>query len=132
MTFQPGDKKPVIIGIGQFTNRSENPEKILSPMNLIEKAIQRAEEDSTIKSLSQKINSLCLVNIFSRIYHDPLSELQSRIKVKPRHSSYTWIGATAPQWIVNRTAERIVKGESRLALICGGDAFHSKKINSRI
>ncbi len=129
MTALPGTRKPVIIGIGQFTNRSDDPEVIFSPMDLIEKAIERAEKDSTIKFLARKIDSLCLVNIFSQIYRDPLSELQSRIGVKPRHNAYTWIGATAPQWFVNRTAERIASGESRLALICGGEAFHSKKIN---
>lgn len=131
MTVLTDGKKPVIVGVGQIANRSEDPEATQGPMDLIEKAIQRAEADSTIKSLSQKIDSLCLVNIFSRIYDDPISELQSRIGVTPKHNAYTWIGATAPQWFVNRTAERIVSGESRLTLICGGEALHSKKIDAQ-
>jgi len=125
-------KRPVIIGIGQAVNRSKNEADIQTPLDLIETAIQEAEKDSGARELLQQTDSLCLVNILSRQYDNPLSELESRLRFKPKNKAYTWIGATAPQWFVNQSAKKILSGETRLALICGGEAFHSGKIEARI
>ena len=124
-------KRPVIIGIGQVVNRSNNETDIKTPLDLIETAIWEAEKDSCTKELIQQTDTLCLVNILSRQYANPLSELESRLRIKPKHGAYTWIGATAPQWFVNQSAEKVLSGETRLALICGGEAFHSGKIEAR-
>jgi len=64
MTGRRHFRKPVIVGVGQVINRPDDSGWVLSPMDLIEKAIKRAEKDSTIKSLALKIDTLCLVNIF--------------------------------------------------------------------
>ncbi len=124
-------KKPVIIGIGQVVNRSNDETDIKTPLDLIEKAIREAEKDSCGKDLIRQTDTLCLVNILSRQYDDPLSELESKLRIKPKNKAYTWIGATAPQWFVNQYAAKILSGETRLALICGGEAFHSRKIEAR-
>ena len=126
------EKTPVIIGIGQELNRATDISGTQTPLDMIIKAIQRAEEDSCVKKLMQQIDTICLVNILSRPYNDPLSELISRIDISPKHKAYTWIGATGPQWFVNQTIEKIVSGKTRLALICGGEAFHSNKIIARM
>jgi acetyl-CoA C-acetyltransferase len=102
--------------------------EIKKPLDLIEMAIFGAEQDSGVKNLIHEVDSLCLVNIFSRPYDDPLSELISRIGARPRHKAYTWVGATAPQWFVNRTAEKIFANQARIGLICGGEAFYSRKL----
>jgi len=124
-------KRPVIIGIGQVVNRSKDEADIKTPPDLIETAIRKAEKDSGAKELIKQTDTLCLVNILSRQYDDPLSELESRLRFKPKNKSYTWIGATAPQWFVNQSAKKILSGETRLALICGGEAFHSGKVEAR-
>jgi len=126
------EKRPVIIGIGQSVNRPNDASDIRTPLGLIEKAVQRAEEDSCVKELIRQTDTICLVNILSHPYDDPLSELISRIDIRPKHKAYTWVGATAPQWFVNQTAEKIISGETRLALICGGEAFHSRKIAAKV
>lgn len=124
------NRRPVIIGVGQCVHRPEDPSEIKMPLDLIEMAILRAEEDSGIKSLAQKVDTLCLVNIFSRPYDNPLSELSSRLRARPEHKAYTWMGATAPQWFVNRTAEKLFSGKARLGLICGGEAFYSRRLET--
>jgi acetyl-CoA C-acetyltransferase len=131
MTAYSHDKRPVIIGIGQSVHRSAEPAEIKSPVELIEMAVREAEADSHAKALIQKVDTLCLVNILSNQYDDPLSELSKRIGIKPKHQAYTWVGATAPQWFVNQTAEQIISGKARIGLISGGEAFHSKKIEAK-
>lgn len=53
----------MIVGVGQVTKRLDDPGWVLSPMDLIEEAIKRAN-NSAIKSLALKIDTLCLVKIF--------------------------------------------------------------------
>jgi acetyl-CoA C-acetyltransferase len=74
------------------------------------------------------VDDLCLVNIACLLEGNPLEDLVSKLKVAPKHKAYPWGGGTAPQWFVNRTADRISSGQTRLALICGGDAFRSMKL----
>jgi acetyl-CoA C-acetyltransferase len=95
-------------------------------------AVQEAEQDSHIKFLSKKADTLCLVNMFSISQDDPPALLSARLDIHPKHREYTWIGATAPQWFVNHAAEKIISGNARLVLICGGEALHSKKIDARL
>jgi acetyl-CoA C-acetyltransferase len=121
-------RRPIIIAIGQFTNRSYDRDSVKDPMEMIEIAIEKAEEDACFPSLREKVDSLCLVNILSSSSDDPPGELAERIGARSARLSYTWIGATAPQWFVNRTAEAISQGKLRIALICGGEAFHSQKV----
>lgn len=132
MPIFSSNKRPVIIGTGQSVNRSYDPADIKKPMDMIEAAVRMAQDDSCIKGLTAKVDTLYLVNIMSRHYADPLSELSSRIGVTPNRKAYTWIGATAPQWFVNQAAQNILAGDTRLALICGGEAFHSAKIEAKI
>lgn len=131
MTSYPHEKRPVIIGVGQCANRSNDPDHIRTSFDLIEEAVLRAETDSHVKSLAQKADTLCLVNMFSQPDASPLTRLTARLDIRPAHQFYTWIGATAPQWFVNKAAEKIVNGDEKLVLICGGEALHSKKMNAR-
>jgi len=121
---------PVIIGAGQYVHHPKDPSEAKSPLDLVLKAISKAEEDAGIPSLGEKVDSLCLVNILSlpHVQQDPAGALASVLGARPGYKAYTWVGASAPQWFVNRTAERIFAGKSRLALICGGEAFYSRKM----
>jgi len=132
MAISSFNKRPVIIGVGQSVNRSDDPADIKTPIDMIEAAVRMAQDDSCIKGLIEKVDTLFLVNIMSRHYADPLSEISSKLGVMPNRKAYTWIGATAPQWFVNQAAKNIFAGNTRLALICGGEAFHSAKIEAKI
>jgi acetyl-CoA C-acetyltransferase len=99
---------------------------------MIERAVRAAEEDAHAPGLSARVDTLCLVNILSIPPKGLPSELSRRLGATPTHEAYTWVGATAPQWFVNRTAERIALGNARLALICGGEAFYSAKLKARL
>jgi acetyl-CoA C-acetyltransferase len=128
MNTQPKKPRPVLIGVGQMVHHPQSVDEAKSPLDHIDVAIRRAEEDCGQPGLAAKIDTLQLVNIISWTDDPPLKMLAARLGANPANSGYTWIGASAPQWFVNRTAEMIVSGQARLALICGGEAFYSRKL----
>lgn len=131
MISYPCGNRPVIIGVGQSMNRSNDPDDTKTAMELIDDAIRLAEKDSLAASLVQQVDMLCLVNIFSMPHGNHLSELCNRLDIRPDKQLYTWVGATAPQWFVNQAADKIISGKAKVALICGGEAIHSKKIEAK-
>ncbi len=124
------NSRPVIIGVGQHVHRPQQSGEIKNVVELIKSAVQKAEEDAQVNNLSKKVDTLFLVNSFSMSSENPLLELTQRMGIKPDNTAYTWIGACAPQWFVNQMKERLDSGQSRLGLICGGEALKSKKLES--
>jgi len=131
MISYPCGNRPVIIGVGQCMNRSNDPDDTKTAMELIDDAIRLAKKDSLAASLVQQVDMLCLVNIFSMPHGNHLAELCNRLDIRPDKQLYTWVGATAPQWFVNQAADKIITGKAKVALICGGEAIHSKKIKAK-
>ena len=132
MNSQSENRRPVVIGVGQYVHRPQDYSEIKSPLEMIEEAIGKAEEDTGLTELAKKIDTLCLVNIISRSCEGLPAELSQRIGAVPTCEEYTWIGASAPQWFVNRAAKRIFEGKTRLALICGGEAFYSRRLEAEV
>ncbi|MBN1365948.1 MAG: acetyl-CoA acetyltransferase [Syntrophaceae bacterium] len=116
---------PVIVGVGQITNRSEDNKNALHPLQLAKMAIDASVEDSQCSGILSHIDMISVVNIFSWTYEDPASLLCEMLAVKPRVAEYTTIGGNTPQWLVNRAAKKIVRGEIEMALICGAEAMHT-------
>jgi acetyl-CoA C-acetyltransferase len=119
------DKKkvPVIVGVGQLVNREKTPDQ-MDPVKMMTEAGRIAAKDACINNLT-KMDTLYVVNCLSKSLKNPCEELSKELDCKPSETGYTGIGATAPQWFVNRVAERICRGSSDLALICGAEAFYT-------
>ena len=125
-------RRPVIIGVGQYVHRPKDSSEVKSPLQMIEEAVGKAQEDAGLADLATRIDALCLVNVISRSSEGLPAELSKRIGAAPAREEYTWIGASAPQWFVNRAAKRIFEGKARLALICGGEAFYSRRLQAEV
>jgi acetyl-CoA C-acetyltransferase len=67
-----------------------------------------------------------VVNTISWAYRDSPGLLAEAIGAQPREKVYTAVGGNTPQWLVSRTAEAIVRGDVRLAVIAGGEAMRSR------
>jgi len=130
MPHEINNSRTVIIGVGQHVYRSHSTGESKNVAELIETAIRKAEDDAQCKDLAKKADTLLMVNSFSITDPDPFSELTHRLNIKPENNSYTWIGACAPQWYVNEMSARLASGQSRLGLICGGEALYSQKLKS--
>jgi acetyl-CoA C-acetyltransferase len=119
---------PVIIGVGQVTNRANDISEAKQPIELMEIAAQNAEEDAGVRGLLSKVESLRVVNVVSWPTDDPAGDLAARLGASPSERVYTTLGGNTPQWQVNEASERIARGDVRLSLIAGAEAIHSLRL----
>lgn len=121
------DQLPIIVGRGQYVNRSDDIADVLEPTEMMAKVAREAEADAETKGLLARVDSVGVVNVISWSYRDAPGLLAERVGAQPTDKAYTSVGATAPQWLINRAAERIARGESRVALIAGAEAMRSRR-----
>jgi len=117
---------PVIVGVAQLVNRSEGPEDAREPLDLMTEVVRAAADDAQAKGLLERADSVQVVNTVSWAYRDAPGHLAEAIGAQPREKVYPAVGGNAPQWLVSRTADAIVRGDVRLAVIAGGDAMRSR------
>jgi acetyl-CoA C-acetyltransferase len=117
----PEDRIPVVVGIGEITDRPKDIKDGLEPLVLLEEALKRAEQDSDGKFLGE-IGSLDIVNFLSWRYQDPARQLSDRLGIKPVHAYYGPVGGESPIRYLHEAAQRIARGECSVAAICGAEA----------
>src|ERR1700691_388845 len=117
----PEDRIPVIVGVGEIVDRPKEIAAGLEPLTLLEQALKRAEEDSGGKLLGD-IGSLDVVNFLSWRYRDPEQQLAQRLGIHPKHAYYGPVGGESPIRYLHEAAQRIARGECRVAAVCGAEA----------
>jgi acetyl-CoA C-acetyltransferase len=115
------DRIPVIVGIGEITDRPAELTSGLEPLTLLEHALKRAEQDSGT-SLIGEIGSLDIVNFLSWRYLDPAQQLCDRLGIAPKHAYYGPVGGESPIRYLHEAAQRIARGECSVAAVCGAEA----------
>ena len=115
------DRIPVIVGVGEITDRPKEIAAGLEPLALLEEALKRAEADSGSKLLDE-IQSLDIVNFLSWRYRDPEIQLANRLGIKPRHANYGPVGGESPIRYLHEAAQRIARGECSVAAVFGAEA----------
>src|SRR3954451_1457628 len=115
------DRIPVVVGIGEITDRPADLKSGLEPLALLEHALQRAEQDSGGKLLGE-IQSLDVVNFLSWRYRDPEVRLSENLAIKPKHAYYGPVGGESPIRYLHEAAQRIARGECSVAAVCGAEA----------
>lgn len=117
----PDDRIPVIVGVGEITDRPKEITEGLEPLALLEEALKRAEADSGGRLLGD-IQSLDIVNFLSWRYRDPEKLLSDRLGITPRHAYYGPVGGESPIRYLHEAAQRIARGECSVAAVCGAEA----------
>src|SRR2546421_3890120 len=115
------DRIPVIVGVGEITDRPADLKSGLEPLALLEQALKRAEQDSGGKLLGD-IESLDVVNFLSWRYRDPEIRLSEKLGIKPKHAYYGPVGGESPIRYLHEAAQRIARGECSVAAVCGAEA----------
>ena len=116
---------PVIVGVGQVTFRPGEHEDTPHPLQLAKMAVEESVQDCECPRILNHTDSVTVVNMFSWYYKDPAGLLCEMLDIQPGIREYTAIGGNTPQWLVNRTADRIARGEISIALLAGGEAMVS-------
>jgi acetyl-CoA C-acetyltransferase len=117
----PDERIPVIVGVGEITDRPKEIAEGLEPLALLEQALTRAEQDSGGKLLGE-IQSLDIVNFLSWRYQDPAKQLSDRLGIRPAHAYYGPVGGESPIRYLHEAAQRIARGECSVAAVCGAEA----------
>src|SRR6478672_1118177 len=117
----PDDRIPVIVGVGEISDRPKETVEGLEPLALLVEALKRAEQDSGGKLLGE-VESLDIVNFLSWRYRDPEIQLSERLGIKPTHAYYGQVGGESPIRYLHEAAQRIARGECSVAAICGAES----------
>src|SRR3954469_16188046 len=117
----PEDRIPVIVGVGEITDRPKDIAAGLEPIALLEEAVRRAEADSGAKLLGE-LGSLDLVNFLSWRYRDPEKLLADRLGASPAPCYYGPVGGESPIRYLHDAAKRIARGECSVAAVAGAEA----------
>src|SRR6266581_2010288 len=99
------DRIPVIVGVGEITDRPKEIADGLEPLALLEAALKRAEADSGGNLLGD-IGSLDIVNFLSWRYRDPEKLLAGRLGITPKHAYYGPVGGESPIRYLHQAPKR--------------------------
>jgi len=132
------DSTPIIVGVGQLSEKNVPPEFALSPMGLAAEASRTALVDTGVAArLVELIDTLAVIRLFSdstnrpRLGHDfgradnPPRAVARRLGADPVNAIYGQLGGNTPQKLVNEMAERIARGDVQVALLTGAEAIRT-------
>lgn len=122
MSISP-DRIPVIVGIGEVTDRPKDVAQALEPVALMVEAARRA--DAEAKGLLAEVDSIDIVGLVSWRYADAAALLSEKLGVTPRRAVYGPVGGESPIRYLHEAARRIANGESIVGLVTGGEAQHA-------
>ncbi len=129
------DRQPVLVGVGQITQREPDPRAALGPIDLMAAAARAAADDSGAgPALLATLDQLTVIRLFSdtgprfacpfgKYANPPLSVAQRIGAGAVRRLVYTHPGGNMPQWCLNRLGEAITRGEVQAALVVGAEAL---------
>jgi hypothetical protein len=126
---------PIVIGVGDFINRSKRVEDAVEPLQLMLNAIEAAIADTGISESSSRdlraaADSLEVVRTWTWPYPDLPGLIAQRLNINPNRKHYTDHGGNQPGILFDEAARRISKGETKVAILTGGEALASCKHSS--
>ena len=116
-------RTPVVVGVGQVTNRRE---RIAHPLDLMQDACLRAQTDSGGRAL-EAVDSLQFIQLISWRSPAPATILGETLKLDLKERFVSTVGGSTPQALMNSACERITSGEISGALIVGCEAMDSMR-----
>lgn len=133
----PNIETPIIIGVGDFVNRSLALDDAHEPLTLILKAIEIALDDTKLSSsarqkLQSAIDSIDVVRTWTWPYDDLPALIGQNLGVNAKHRFYSDHGGNKPAKLLDDAARRISRGKSKVAVVTGGEALASRGSIQRV
>jgi hypothetical protein len=121
---------PIVVGVGDYVNRSTSLADAHEPLALILKSIALALEDTDLpddkrRQLQAAIDSIDVVRTWTWPYDDLPGDISRRLGVDARHRFYSDHGGNKPGKLFDLAARRISRGETKVAIVTGGEALAS-------
>jgi hypothetical protein len=122
---------PIVVGVGDVKNASKKAEDAVEPMWLMHQAIKIAINDTELSpsataELQSNIDGLDIVASWTWPYPDLPGLLSEKLGINPKRK-YTpdYHAGTQPGKFFDEAARRISLGESKVAVLTGGEALAS-------
>ena len=115
----------MLVGAGQFLNHAKGADDALDPAALMCEAIRASAADAGLVGVPE-VDSVRVVSLLSWRYGDPALVVAQKLGLSPRETAATTMGGNSPQSLVNETALAIQRGELNIAILTGGEAWHSR------
>lgn len=140
------DSTPILIGSGQITDTTSPPTSARSPSAFMAEAAQLALDDAraakgaaVLATTLDAIVALPLFTDYSPRFSSPFGRsdnpprsIANRIgATNARDLYYAHVGGNMPQYMVNKFAEQITRGEIRAALVAGAELMRTNAIGRR-
>lgn len=127
-TIPPGTdpRTPVLVGVGQISQRVDRGADVLEPVDLMAEAARRAEADSGGRGVLDAAQSVRVICLLSWRYADPGALVAERLGLAPRETLLTTMGGNYAQTVLNDAARAIVAGDLDVALLTGAEAWRSR------
>ncbi|HEX9992579.1 MAG TPA: hypothetical protein VGB14_06605, partial [Acidimicrobiales bacterium] len=120
-------RDPVVVGVGQVLQRTEDLAESREPVDLMADAVAAAAADAgPAGRLLAAVESVRVVRVLSWRYPDPGRLVADRVGARPRHTAVTGTGGQSPQVVVDRTAAAIAAGDLDVAVVCGAEAWRTR------
>ena len=128
---------PIIIGVGDYINRSLSVSDAQEPMALMLHAINIALDDTELTgskraNLQSAIDSIDVVKTWTWPYDDLPGLISQNLGVDARHRFYSDHGGNKPAKLLDEAARRISQGQTKVAVVTGGEALASCKVPAEI
>ena len=118
-------RTPVIIGTGQFVNRTKSFDEAIEPVEMMVKAIEAAAANASLKSVP-KADAINVVSLLSWKYVNPAWFVAQLLKQEPPHLGYSGTGGNTPQTLVNAAAREILANQFDVVILTGAEASRSR------
>lgn len=121
---------PVVIGVGEIVNRSSRVEDALEPRALMLQAILNAVRDTAVQPEDQRaivnsIEGIHVVNTWTWTYHDLPDLLGKDLGVQLKYGALSEHAGNSPGVMMEHAIRRVVKGETTIDVVTGGEALAS-------
>jgi acetyl-CoA C-acetyltransferase len=118
-------RAPVIVGVGQVLQRTDDLAAALDPASLMAEAVRNATADAGLRS-TPAAESVRVVSLLSWKYGDPGAVVAARLGIEPAETVITPMGGQGPQSLVNATASEIGRGDLDVAILTGGETRRTR------
>ena len=120
------ENTPVLVGVGQLLQRDVDLQEALEPLAMLEAVARRAAEDAGAgERLLREIDCVALVPFFAWQPQNAPRLLAERLGAHPACEYEGDGGGQVGVSLTSFVAERIGRGESRIALLAGCNAMRS-------
>lgn len=122
---------PIVVGVGDVINRSRRTEDAIEPLKLMSQAIETAIKDTGLSSsagakLKSSIDSIDVVRCWTWPYPDLPGSLCDILEIKPKHKHcHPFNSGSTPGLFFDQASRRISLGETKVAVLTGGEALAS-------